>query len=395
MQKVIRLFLVMVLLALVVGGSAYLYRLKSEVNVQVIAPPEEELVARAYEIEQAWKTGHWGEKVRDCADLSELMTYLEERELDPTPWLRCEPKALSCFLKTRQQEQEGFFSPSWSESTHVKVFFHESEKVERDSWRVFFKLQNKQKTLIFSLADECSDSLIAPGIKAYGPGPKGGTDWLWDNREGELFLDSYPVSKGEFARWKGQEVDGLEYFEIAGQVSVEDRWAYCEAQGKTPARAHVYDGASFYPPQLSASFIAIWPRGPYPQGRRRAESYLGRYLDQLEPELDIKQLCREIKTAECLERHPRLLARDQTATTVHGVFQVLGGALESMINPLAPNENLKLSSVYFDLNSPHHRLGVRGTWDGESFMSDQFDLVEREQTENLQVGFRCQGRRRW
>jgi hypothetical protein len=369
------------------------------------------LIQAATEIEQYWQSGLWPNELRECTSLIELLDYLDKKEFKKERYLQCEPLALACYLESIQKQASTILTADrveWNihsrsvEGDQAAVIrYHEDREVNEASKLIFFELfEPKNKiTHLFSLEDSCLDRRLREDLHPYGEQRSTGQDFIWDNRNRALYVDRFLVSKGDFYDWvfqqnqshpfpKADKPEGLQRFLIADRVPLEWQRRYCEAHGKTLLQSHVADAASFYPAQLESDQIMIYPRGPYPQGRRKLDSYLGEILTNEVEDIDTSRLCHEVFTEECLKEHEYLLARLPFGLSSQGMEQVLGGMPESTMNKIEPLSRVHLSSIYFSYKSDVHRLGKRFQWDGESFKSSSFNLAQ-ELPEQLGIGFRC------
>ena len=73
-----------------------------------------------------------------------------------------------------------------------------------------------------------------------------------------------------------------------------------------------------------------------------------------------------------------------------GIFQVMGGFPQYLEPGIYQEENIFLSSKYFDNNSNWHRLGRRSYWSGKGFQDKDFSKdIMPSNIDEMGVGFRC------
>lgn len=368
------------------------------------------LQSAAIKLENQWRLGLFEESIKSCSEFKPLLAELARTThgaRDLSRFLRCDVNALNCALSQLSNQNEMRAEKiGTNDLPFVQLSYHSQRKnLNTKGKEVFFELTD-QKTnhqSFFSLEDTCLDIPLEDKIFTIGPQRTGQIDWLWDNHNAQVYIDRYLVSRGDFYHWmkfhdaeaaQAWKVEGLESYEIADNIPRALQEIYCADHGKELLNSHYADAASFYPSQLDAETFAIIPRGPYPQGRRRQTSKLGliREDKKTADQIDWSDLCREIHLSPCQE-HRKLLARDEISFSWSGIFHVLGGVMESVKNLQNPEQNLIPSSFYFPYDSEVHQVGIRGNWDGESFVGKNLNLpfsLELDQ-EKVLIGFRCQG----
>jgi len=419
MQKVKKLLFLYInfLLAIiaVVYLSGWFKKTDSQQNIR-LSTGTHALIEAASLIERYWQQGNWPLDMKECQGLSELLGYLEQHGLDQARFLQCEPQALECFLADlikNPLEVHSFDRVSWDVSSlalenekMVATRYHQDPEVRKAATLHFFQLvESTTRTKhLFSIEDSCRDRKLKESLHPYGEQQPVGLDFIWDNRGRSLYVDRFLVSRGEFFDWLnqvqvshpfggGKTPEGFERFLIMDHAPLQWQKMYCEAHGKTLLQSHVADGASFFPAQLQSDQIMVYPRGPFPQGRRRLDSYIGEVLEDKNKQIDLSKLCREVFTLECLDVYGPALARFPFGLSYQGIEQVLGGMPESTVNKIETSRRVQLSSAYFSVRNEVHRLGKRYHWDGESFDSGAFEVSLSDDEEPLPltigIGFRC------
>ncbi|MBI2519379.1 MAG: hypothetical protein HYV97_03135 [Bdellovibrio sp.] len=261
------------------------------------------------------------------------------------------------------------------------------------------------------LEDSCHEAFLPQRKYAYGPPSKRGKDFLWDSVGRLIVFDRYLVTERDVREWADfvklpKELD--ERIRRSARApslpSVEllptDMEAFCQYKGKTLMSALVFDAASFFPLRLNDPLPEFISRGPYPWGHREKDSFVYKIIQGDKGQINAAN-CQMLYAQECQTQVTwKSFSRDSSSFA--GLFQILGGVMEYLDNPLEPELNLKVSSVYFPFSSAWHRLGVRAHWDGEGHTAEHFRMFDstsgaRKEVnldlpggiEYFDVGFRC------
>jgi len=278
--------------------------------------------------------------------------------------------------------------------------------IENYAIMVTLKVNDYQMEIV--LEDSCHEIYLPRRI--YAKGPKGDDyrkDKLWNNFSENIFVDRYLVTNQDILDWQENslnqdksilgKVDRNNLSRPSTNLTFVERELFCKSRGKILMDSDVFDAASFHPDNYENPRPAIVIRSPYPWSRKTKNTFL--YKMQNGPkEEDLDKLkgeyCKKVYAKECLS----LLDESYvllTSVTWIGMFNALGGYMESVKNVDNHKLNLKLSSFYFPMHSNVHQIGIRGSWNGEGFTFRDFDFSDYEKelldekSVFFKVGFRC------
>ncbi|MEK6624485.1 MAG: hypothetical protein AABY86_05935 [Bdellovibrionota bacterium] len=384
------------------------------------------LLRRAVEqMEALWFKGDQ-ERLWQSGELA-CSEWLGESANTSDIFLRCNPNFLQCYFgKGRSIKIE-------TGTSHFNVVLLEDYMTNAGQPRVYkvsnrsssdnpfsfhagisIKLQIKElpnySQEVF-LEDSCHEAFLPQRKYAYGVPSKRGNDFLWDSIGRLIVFDRYLVTERDVREWADfvrlpKELDerirhsarapALPFVKLLPQ----EMQAFCQYKGKTLMSALVFDAASFFPLRLNDPLPEFVSRGPYPWGHREKDSFVYKIIQGDKSQIN-QENCQMIYAQECRTQVAwKSFSRDSSSFS--GLFQILGGVMEYLDNPLEPELNLKVSSVYFPFSSAWHRLGVRGHWDGEGHSADHFTMFDSTSgkrkvvpldlpggEEDINVGFRC------
>jgi hypothetical protein len=217
----------------------------------------------------------------------------------------------------------------------------------------------------------------------------------------QYLIDSYLVRNIDILEWKklmGEKLKvkmptNSDSFHLpATSLSLSQRKSYCEFRGKRLLESHIYDAATLLPKTIDPKEVPV-RRSVFPWKSEEnifVELYEGRKISYGRKE------CNNVYTSECLvdEAYNGYL---DLAATWSGVFETLGGYMESVSNIYEPRFNVIPSSFHFSAREFNlHQLGVRIHWDGEGSDLNSFNFIwngndysKQVQDKDIKVGFRC------
>lgn len=242
----------------------------------------------------------------------------------------------------------------------------------------------------FILEDSCHNTFLPQRKYAYGKENK--KEILeWDNFDQNIFVDKFLVSNREIKEFNETlsrdfifDPKNLSY--PATKLSFKQMKEYCAFRSKELLMAHIYDAASFLPTDLEDVEPIKVKRGPLYWTKDIKTSFL---KDRNKVQVN-QDICNLIYSKDCLKNYnydPYF-----TNSSWMGINNSLGGPLEAFYNPIEPDKNLKLSSIYFSFKSNRHAIAERGFWDGENHSPDSIRKEEFEdlkEIQELKIGFRC------
>lgn len=378
------------LIVTVMAGMALNSEIKTqklETRVRLLKG-KKKLLEYAHQAKRVWQLGSDSSIDQKCQDLdpSKYPDAIVKRAR------QCSIEFLNCWLKNLEGDIEAM---EVSPESFVALKFSPSRK------RAIFTLKDRASgfTQTYHLTDSCRDVYLPQNRYALGPLHPQNRDWQWDNFDKAIFIDKNPVSVRDVKEWlEWADFQDLDKPEIslskeklapATNLLSQHQELFCAFHGGFVLPAHYYDAASFYPPVLNEGLDRI-PRGPYPEGLRRQDSYLGLQLVSGET-INVENLCRSFFSQECTSLYD-LYAYSAVSLSWSGIQQVLGGEFENMINIREPKRNLKLSSKHYPMMSKWHEIGERGFWDGVGFEKTNFNWRTQDPSkdqESYGVAFRC------
>ncbi len=429
-KKLIILLGLTVLIALLaVGGWKFrtdYYLPKRDAELWAERAMASQVLQRAVDQVEKWwfkgdQDGLWEHGELTCLDL------LGESTNASDIFLRCNPSFLQCYFgqgRTLKIEYGTKFftvmlSPDY-QTTHGKSRIYQvtNRSMSNNPYAFNSGIRIKLKIKEFPdysqevfLEDSCHEAILPQRKYAYGPSIKGVQDFLWDSIGRLMVFDRYLVTERDVRDWADfvklpKTLDERIRQSVrapsrpAVTLSPSEMQSFCEYKGKTLMSALVFDAASFFPLRLNDPLPEFVSRGPYPWGHREKDSFVYKITQGDLSQIN-QQNCQMLYARDCGNVAPwKSFSRDSSSFA--GLFQILGGVMEYLDNPLEPELNLKASSVYFPFVSSWHRLGVRAHWDGEGHRRENFFMFDsaggkRKQVpldlpynvENFEVGFRC------
>lgn len=396
MKKPLPFIAALFVLVLLVAAAAWFYLWRVEENLeQRIQKLEDKkaLYLKARELENMWHTGNY--KSPSARELECEALGGEKLEQISLRFSQCNPDLLKCWLK--KTDSLSPYQIAQGKGDILSLNFGALGRVVELS----LKAPDTEQEQRIVLKDTCRDSFLPEGQYALGTPHQKKPDWFWDNSGRWIFIDRFPVSNRDVREWwerasfeEGLRPD-LEFkneldwlMKPATNLKAHEQKLYCASFGAQVLKAHLFDAAAFFPSDVKD--VEVLPRGPYPEGPRRQDSYLGQ-TQMLGETIDVEKLCRSLYSQECLDVQ-ELYAHSELASSWMGIFQVLGGHFEHLPNPVRPRRNLKLSSFHYPLNSSWHQIGERGFWSGEGFTFKEFNWRTEDpktKDENYGVSFRC------
>lgn len=396
MKKPLSFIAALFMFVLLIAAAAYFYLWRVEKKLeQRIQRLEDKkaLYLKARELENMWHTGNY--KSPSLGQLKCKRLGGEKLEKMTLRFAQCNPDLLRCWLS--QSESLSPYRIAQENAGPLKIHYGSLGRVVE----LKLKSPETQQEQELMLKNTCRDSFLPEGRYALGTPDENKEDWFWNNKGRWIFIDKFPVSNRDVREWwenasfeqdlrpELEFKDSLKWLmKPATNLRKKEQRLYCASVGGQVLKAHIFDAAAFFPSQVENANML--PRGPYPEGPRRQDSYLGE-AQMLGETIDVGKLCRSFFSKECLDLR-EFYASSELASSWMGVFHVLGGAFEYLPNPVRPRRNLKLSSFHYPLNSSWHEVAERGFWSGTGFQFKEFNWrTEDPKTKNEKYGvsFRC------
>jgi hypothetical protein len=320
-------FIAVLSIVIGLGIGIYLKKIpKKNVVEEISSEKDWQDLAQFHELLlERWENG---EKFKDKLSLGCLQSKLDKPYIFSDQYLRC---------------NEDFFNCLIDKDLKYKVQFIERKKDVL--WWSVIDLNNKKVGMQFQLKNNCHDVVVPQKIYDSVLGNK--KMWSFDTFGQNIIADRY-----------------LSYTKNNPEVA-------CRERGKFLFTAQLYDALTLFPLDPESK-NAVRDYSLNPWSRKKRETFL--YKLQMRNYKLTEKDCRTAYVKECSELLPYKLFASES-TSLYGIGDVLGGPLEVFYNPLKLQQNLRLSSFYFEGKSEVHEIGKRGEWDR---------LLEQRQ-----IGYRC------
>ena len=338
--------------------------------------------------------------------------------------LSCSSEILIClddFLKTskkpffKKEDIELEFAPIFNHWSGVKIFEvvfpFEDNTASLELKSHHLKIQTKNKVdLDLALMSNCQESFLDERFYPVGlqPADKNleikfdtfGKKILLDKfqvRNGELLDWAFVTNKIQFANISKELKEDKNLFKSATNLTKNFMHDYCNDHGKQIMLSHLYDAASFIPFDLKNKEPTTFPRGNFYWTKKNTDAWVYQYStksnNRQNEELVNENNCKLLYAKECADKFSYDI--NALEPTWSGLYQVMGGSFEYVRNSLIAEDNLRVSSKYFSINSSYQRIGERGYWDGKDFQIKNFSfngdekLPEMVKDKSIEVAFRC------
>ena len=294
--------------------------------------------------------------------------------------LKCNPEYFNCFLAGKingvspKIEFDGLiFSPV----KQNKKFY---SQVQRGDIKIIYQELKTKEKIYLKFSRYCHITFLPK--KIYSKGPESNQEEVWDNFHSDFFVDKFLVSNFDVSSWNGRKYNLQNLYKASTDLNLSERKRYCHSQGKYLLSSRVFDAATIFPTKRSDNFSF---KPPYPWSKKRVSFY---------ENLNIK-MCSKIYTKEC-DKFFEFSSYLPVSVSWIGIFNSLGGHMESFSSYVFRHSEIKVSSKYLEANSPWHELGIKATWEGSSLDPERFKFKNiyssssREyDLSNFKVGFRC------
>lgn len=391
------LSILLLLILAVLGGVGHYYygqrlqRIDGQLQAQTI------LLKGVQKISDIWNQapGQFA-----CGELKKLV------DVDLS-YFKNNPDYLNCFLSkgkilVRHRDKEFYvMAKRFPSGRYYRVVTHENDDrpmIPNYGVEVELMVEGAPKglSLAFILEPQNSEVYLPQRVYGFGPFVEKG-DWRFDTFGRHIFIDKFMVSFRDIAEWvyfaKDKNLvskvkfptNQTEWVKPASGLTIEQMTSFCAFRGKQLLPAHLYDAATFFPPDQEDLRPAKIVRGPYPW------TYQRRMIFTNEESFE-SSWCSKIYSASCIGQ-AGFDFFDTRSNSWIGLSQVLGGYMEYLPNTIQKGKNIKASSFYFDFRSPWHQLGMRASWDGEAWAYRNFDWSGGDEPvgeyQLYKTGFRC------
>lgn len=321
------------------------------------------VVKLASQVEQRWKLGDI-EQAYSTDRFSCPAIPDAPDKLDPG-FLRCNAEYFNCFLSGGIKGVSNEFSSGQYRLVALKEASSFLKSRGKGLYSMHFREQFSGQKLSVLLDSNCQEVELPRNI--YSAGPESEQSLVWDNYQSRIFIDKYYRTNRQVKEWNPNHIfeKGQKYFP-ALNLSMEDREAYCQSQGRELLTSRVFDAATFYPINKVENYFFKYP---YPWTKKR-KVYL-----HLNKDITI-QNCHKIYTLECRDLNIPIVTT-KIGLSWTGLSHSLGTEMESFRNIENKRANLKVSSQYLAKNNFWHRNALRGFWNGEGFDNRDFEFLNQ------------------
>jgi len=392
-----------------ISGLYYSYKLYKADKITQLSLKVNAIDELTQIVEKQWIEGDtkglWRANKFKCNSLKDV----DNKNTDDS-WLQCNPLYINCFLensngkveiKANGETQIAYFKKmgqSYSTTETRKSIKHHLAPIVSTHLKFSFK-KNSSDYHSLLLENNCKDTYLPNRV--YGLDlnlDKRRFDYKWDNFRKNIYVDKYLVTNYEINRWIDNSKSDIKKIKTKTQfplpathLKLNEMKDYCAFHGKELMSAHVFDAMSFHPGDEEVIRSQFLVKRPFPWSKRKSKVFLYKAQKGKEFEID-KDNCRKAFVKECLAKYD-MQAYDTRSASWLGTFQLLGGVMEAMHNPVDNKKNLMLSSQYINASSKWNQLGKRISWDGLNHEVKNFKFPEETQLETskmrFKVGFRC------
>jgi len=374
-----------------------------------------DLIRTSEVLQKVWSEGQADQlsdaEFTECK--KELIAY---DDVDPS-YFRCNPDFIECFLKKvkgkvrfKRRGKSSKFSSVEPIKVGNKKYFgqiitrwdHKGKYVP--NYSMALKLVSGRTSLVFLMQNSCNEVFLPQRNYSYGKYSRDKDTFFWNNFNQNIFIDKFQVTFRDISEWKRKLRLPFEIpnnfipSDSAFGLTMKEMKDYCSFKGKQLLQTHIWDAATYIPQDIQNNRKRIIKKGPYPWTKKKV-SFLWKAKNNPDFKFE-RKYCKKVFTKDCLSLMP-FKRHSINSSSWTGVFQVLGGYPEAMKNPYNELKNLKLSSFYFNVDSPWHELGKRAQWNGLSFDVNRMDLqeeikfekklkaLEKLPSSELRISFRC------
>lgn len=287
--------------------------------------------------------------------------WLAQGEKIHFSYFQCNPYFMLCKMSLKK-EQLGF-----------KFLKHKF--VKNGNIVLTFKHNSSGKKASFTFKDTCSWAKLPE--KVYSAAPYEESPYLWDNFGREFSIQRNYVNEGEVKIWKDEaEIDNKisaeSFHKPSLDLSLEEKKQYCNFIGGQLLQSRHFDAATFLPSRGDNNYVYKFP---YPWTKRVDG------LSQIE-----EKDCDKIFSKECVGNYQY---HGTYSPSWMGIYHSLGGYAEGFDAKMFPAGDLKLSSMDYNLDSPWHRLGFRGSSENKREIARYNRVALEAPLEKVRSAFRC------
>jgi len=284
----------------------------------------------------------------------------------PKEFFECNPTYLNCFLEQKKISKQFVFLKK--NNNYIGKVNTGTTVVVKDTLnsRVFSVL----------LENHCHEKFLPKNN--YMAGSQISDEYKWDNFLYDIYIDKYYVSINDLKPNSDKDLS-----QATTDITLSAMKNFCESKGNILLENRYFDAATFYPSSNKVIY-----KHPYPWTKSR-KSFLSEGGN-----IKVGN-CQNAFVKGCIEYVP-FHNKSGLSLSWIGIDHSLGSLPEVFRNTFNPRANLKVSSLYLEKSSSWHRLGLRGNWSGEDFVTRSFDMVDQYSNRLINisdslkgVAFRC------
>ncbi len=322
----------------------------------------------------------------------------------PSEFFNCNPLLIECLATLKVSPLQLSFHKFSDHSFYKRVHNGSEDLLVDNGVKLIVSLpENSQLEVTAYLDNTCQETYLPQ--RTYSYADIYSKDYLWDNENRHIFIDKFLVNNFQVYEWalltEAKDLaltlaEKKEWHFVNTTLNRAQQESFCNYWGKQLLSAHVLDAGSFIPGSEASQFHTHVFKSRYHWTRKDRETFL--YKANRKQTVEIKaEDCYHAYTADCQKFYSLENAKAESSSWI-GIYQVLGGHLESLNNPFDSFLNLKASSQYFSAAADWHQLGKRAHWEGEANDPKSFSWktdrdAEKELLPHSQefypIAFRC------
>ncbi len=347
--KIISKFLVFFLGGLLVGYFCYILisnrdlKQKETVGINQVIP----LISEFYQF--AWEKPTVLQSFRKNTHQCPSISFNPNNVGDM--YFECNSELFQCFIENRFKDFSSNHKLKFNET-----LFESRASIESATDDVLLTIEiisPVKYSWKLKLNNTCKQVNLPERIYNYGPVDKDG--FQWDTIGRKIFIDKRLVTNKEIYFWslKNSKMKHLvrerklDYLP-ATHLNFAEKFSYCSEHKKKLMEAHIWQAASYFVQTTTNKTPDYIYKHPYPWGRDQKFEF-GTSLES----------CRRAWVQECEFKFKRIYFDDENTSWI-GMYDILGGEYEYLVNPIDPDQNIKLSSKYLSGISNKHKIGELG-----------------------------------
>lgn len=347
------IFLTAFSVALALIGGWFMY--KNHITEQFIQEGQERkiLLSKSEDIWDLWRNGRKAALYNDLSNSCTLAKIKNDK---------CNQELLECVLKNNPLKVMLKGAPK-VEVSKIEVIsrFQNGEYAPIEGSRVVLTHGSAHLTLF--LEKSCSKIYLPQRIYGFGPDQNPDANHLFDTFNRNIFIDK-----------KANPSKGL---------SISQMKQRCNERGMQLLESHLLDAAAYHPVDLKNNRPLNLLRPKLPWTRRFKTEFVAKAQKDKKLKFENK-FCSFLHSKECVTQE------NISLPSWMGLVNPLGGSIEVVRNIEKRSMRLVPSSIHFDIHSEWHLLGLRSSWDGESFDKSDFELkIDLDDYKKLETGYRC------